>query len=142
MAHDRSEALEIIQREMTAFARRARALAAHMHPELSFVSFTLLSHLEFQPGARATDLASYYMLDKSTISRQVSVLEKTGLVERRADPVDARVHVLYLSERGTAVLAQVNDARRLVFRERLADWGANDLARFADYLQHYNRSGE
>lgn len=142
MAQDRNEALEIIQREMTAFARRARALAAHMHPELSFVSFTLLSHLEYQPGCRATDLATHYMLDKSTISRQVSGLEKSGLIERRVDPVDARVHVLHLTPHGADVLAQVSDARRLVFRERLADWDADDLDRFAECLQRYNRAGE
>ncbi|OON80708.1 MarR family winged helix-turn-helix transcriptional regulator [Streptomyces tsukubensis] len=123
---------------MTAFARRARALAAHMHPELSFVSFTLLSHLEHQPGSRATDLAAHYMLDKSTISRQVSVLEKAGLVERTTDTVDGRVYVLHLTDHGAEILAEVNDHRRLVFRERLAGWEADDLARFAAYLRGYN----
>ena len=39
-------AVEIIQREMTVFARRARASAGRMHPELSLVSYTLLGHLE------------------------------------------------------------------------------------------------
>ena len=39
-------AVETIQREMTVFARRARASAGRMHPELSLVSYTLLGHLE------------------------------------------------------------------------------------------------
>ncbi|MFJ4438260.1 MarR family winged helix-turn-helix transcriptional regulator [Streptomyces sp. NPDC088923] len=137
-AHERDAALEIIQREMTAFARRARGIAAHMHPELSLVSFTLLSHVEYQPGCRATDLATHYLLDKSTISRQVSVLERAGLVARGVDPVDARVHVLHLTAHGVEVLAQVNEARRQAFRRRLADWGAADLDRFAEYLLRYN----
>ncbi|WP_431039342.1 MarR family winged helix-turn-helix transcriptional regulator [Streptomyces sp. P6-2-1] len=126
---------------MTAFARRARGIAAHMHPELSLVSFTLLSHVEYQPGCRATDLATHYLLDKSTISRQISVLERAGLVARSADPVDARVHVLHLTAHGEEVLAQVNDARREAFRQRLADWGAADLDRFAAYLLRYNATG-
>ncbi|MHC0429276.1 MarR family winged helix-turn-helix transcriptional regulator [Streptomyces sp. O3] len=127
---------------MTAFARRARATAARMHPELSLVSFTLLSHLEHQQGCRATDLAAYYTLDKSTISRQVAALEKADLVERRLDPDDHRVQVLHLTERGAGVLAQVTDSRRAAFRERLAEWGAPDLERFAEYLLRYNAGAE
>lgn len=135
---DRDVSIEIIQREMTAFARRARATAARMHPELSLVSYTLLSHLEHQGGCRATDLAAHYTLDKSTISRQVGALEKAGLVERRLDPADHRVHVLHLTDRGVEVLAQVTDARRVAFRERLTDWGESDLGKFAEYLLRYN----
>ncbi|WP_051853150.1 MarR family winged helix-turn-helix transcriptional regulator [Streptomyces aureocirculatus] len=123
---------------MTAFARRARATAARMHPELSLVSYTLLGHLEDRGGCRATDLAAYYTLDKSTISRQVAALERAGLVERRPDPADQRVQVLHLTGRGTGVLAQVTDSRRVAFRERLAGWSGPDLERFAEYLSRYN----
>lgn len=139
-AGGRDESIEIIQREMTAFARRARATAARMHPELSLVSFTLLSHLEYQGGCRATDLAAHYTLDKSTISRQVGALEKAGLVERRLDPADHRVHVLHPTERGNEVLAQVGAARRVAFQERLAGWSGADLERFAEYLLRYNEA--
>jgi DNA-binding MarR family transcriptional regulator len=135
---DRDGSIEVIQREMTAFARRARATAARMHPELSLVSYTLLSHLEFQGGCRATDLAAHYTLDKSTISRQVGALEKGGLVERRLDPTDHRVHVLHLTDHGNEVLAQVTDARRVAFRERLTDWSGPDLEKFAECLLRYN----
>ncbi|WP_345593651.1 MarR family winged helix-turn-helix transcriptional regulator [Streptomyces marokkonensis] len=123
---------------MTAFARRARASAGRMHPELSLVSYTLLGHLEERGGCRATDLATHYALDKSTVSRQVSALERTDLVERRVDPDDHRVQVLHLTETGRRILAQVTDSRRTAFRERLADWPEEDLLRFAAYLERYN----
>lgn len=133
-----SAAEEIIHRELTAFARRARASAGRMHPELSLVSYTLLGHLEERDGCRATDLAAHYALDKSTVSRQVTALERSGLVERRPDPDDARVHVLHLTEAGRRILAQVTESRRAAFRERLADWPEDDLVRFARYLVRYN----
>ncbi|MDN3244921.1 MULTISPECIES: MarR family winged helix-turn-helix transcriptional regulator [unclassified Streptomyces] len=123
---------------MTAFARRARASAGRMHPELSLVSYTLLGHLEERGGCRATDLAAHYALDKSTVSRQVSALERTELVERRVDPDDHRVQVLHLTEAGRRILAQVTESRRTAFRERLADWPEEDLVRFAAYLERYN----
>ncbi|AQS71092.1 MarR family winged helix-turn-helix transcriptional regulator [Streptomyces pactum] len=131
-------AVETIQREMTAFARRARASAGRMHPELSLVSYTLLGHLEERDGCRATDLAAHYALDKSTVSRQVSALEHAGLVERRVTPDDHRVQVLHLTRAGRRILAQVTESRRTAFRERLADWPEEDLIRFAAYLERYN----
>lgn len=135
---DATEAVESIQREMTVFARRARASAGRMHPELSLVSYTLLGHLEEQDGCRATDLAAHYALDKSTVSRQVAALERAALVERRLDPKDHRVQVLHLTESGRRILAQVTVSRRAAFQERLANWPEEDLARFADYLVRYN----
>jgi DNA-binding MarR family transcriptional regulator len=135
-------AVETIQREMTIFARRARASAGRMHPELSLVSYTLLGHLEERGGCRATDLAAHYALDKSTVSRQVAALERTGLIERRLDPEDHRVQVLHLTEAGREILAQVTRSRRAAFRERLADWPEDDLARFAAYLERYNAGAD
>ncbi|RMB83173.1 MarR family transcriptional regulator [Streptomyces shenzhenensis] len=123
---------------MTVFARRARASAGRMHPELSLVSYTLLGHLEESGGCRATDLAAHYVLDKSTVSRQVAALERTGLIERRQDPADHRVQVLRLTPAGQEILDRVTRSRRAVFRERLTDWPEEDLKRFAGYLERYN----
>ncbi|MFF0475187.1 MarR family winged helix-turn-helix transcriptional regulator [Streptomyces sp. NPDC004284] len=136
----REASVDVIQRELTAFARRARAAAARVHPELPLVSYTLLAHIEEQRGCRATDLAAHYLLDKSTISRQIAALEKLGFVERRPAPDDHRVHVLHPTEAGTKVLASAQANRLVVFRERLKDWSAEDLGRFATYLLRYNEA--
>lgn len=135
---DAAEAVEAIQREMTVFARRARASAGRMHPELSLVSYTLLGHLETSGGRRATDLAAHYALDKSTVSRQVTALMRAGLVERRPDPEDHRVQVVRLTPAGRSVLDRVTESRRAAFGERLTDWPEADLCRFAGYLERYN----
>ncbi|WP_051740984.1 MarR family winged helix-turn-helix transcriptional regulator [Streptomyces xylophagus] len=128
---------------MTTFARRARASAGRLHPELSLVSYTLLGHLEERDGCRATDLAAHYALDKSTVSRQVAALERADLIERRLDTEDHRVQVLHLTDAGRRILAQVTENRQAAFRERLAGWPEEDLTRFAGYLERYNAwSGE
>lgn len=130
--------LDIVQRELTAFARRARATAARMHPELSLVSYTILAHLEEQQGCRATDLATHYMLDKSTVSRQVAALEKLGFIERRVDDKDHRVQVLHLAPGGKEVLTSARRSRQESIQARLAAWDPEDLERFARYLVRYN----
>ncbi|MDF6043638.1 MarR family winged helix-turn-helix transcriptional regulator [Streptomyces sp. JH14] len=138
---EREESLDVIQRELTAFARRARAAAARLHPELPLVSYTLLAHIDDRHGCRATDLAAHYMLDKSTVSRQIRTLEKLGLVERHPDPADHRIQVLHPTEAGTRALASTQASRRTAYQERLAEWTSDDLARFAEYLLRYNASG-
>ncbi len=142
MSGTRDESIDTIERELTAFARRARAAAARLHPDLPFVSYTLLAHIHDQRGCRATDLAAHYLLDKSTVSRQVSVLERLGLVERRPDPDDHRVQVLHPTAGGIELLASTHASRRAAYGKRLADWPAEDLDRFAGYLVRYNAAGE
>ncbi|WP_199547140.1 MarR family winged helix-turn-helix transcriptional regulator [Streptomyces sp. N35] len=137
-AGEREAAIATIQRELTAFARRARAAAAQMHPELSLVSFTLLAHLEDSGGCRAPDLAAHLLLDKSTVSRQVAALERAGHVERRGDPDDHRMRLLHLTEQGEQVLARAADRRSQAFQARLGDWEPAELERFAAYLTRYN----
>jgi DNA-binding MarR family transcriptional regulator len=137
----RETSVDAIQRELTAFARRARAAAARLHPELPLVSYTLLAHIVDQRGCRATDLAAHYLLDKSTVSRQLGGLERLGLVERRPDPEDHRVQVLHPTEAGTRVLASTQASRRAAYQERLKDWSTEDLERFAAYLLRYNAAG-
>ncbi|MFJ1546767.1 MarR family winged helix-turn-helix transcriptional regulator [Streptomyces sp. NPDC088246] len=139
---ERQESLDVIQRELTAFARRARATAARLHPELPLVSYTLLAHIDDRHGCRATDLAAHYMLDKSTVSRQIGALEKLGLVERHPDPDDHRIQVLHPTEAGTQALASTQASRRSAYQKRLADWTADDLAGFAEYLLRYNAAGD
>ncbi|MGK5553570.1 MarR family winged helix-turn-helix transcriptional regulator [Actinomadura kijaniata] len=109
---------------MTAFARRARAVAERLHPDLSLVSYSLLAHLEETGGCRAVDLAAYFLLDKSTVSRRVAALERLGLVEREAE--------------GRALLRETACRRQEAFRSRLDSWSDEDLERFAGHLVRYN----
>lgn len=136
------EAVDAIQREMTVFARRARAFAGRLHPELTLVSYTLLAHLEDSGGCLAKDLAARYGLDKSTVSRQVQALERLGFLERRPAPDDHRAQLLHLTPAGTDILAQVTESRYAAVAERLAGWGDEPIARFAELLIRYNAEPE
>jgi DNA-binding MarR family transcriptional regulator len=134
----RSESIDAIQRELTAFARRARSQASQIHPGLTLVTYAILDLLRERGGCRGTDLAAHFMLDKSTVSRQVTALEKLGLVERSTDPEDQRGQIIRPSAEGTALLQSVSQQRRQAFLDRLADWPDENLERFAEYLTLYN----
>ncbi|OIV36332.1 MarR family transcriptional regulator [Mangrovactinospora gilvigrisea] len=138
---NRDDAIEDIQRELTAFARRARTVAAQMHPGLSLVAYSILDMISERGGARGSDLAAHFLLDKSTVSRQVGNLERLGLVERRIDPGDHRGQILLPTEDGARMLADAYRRRKEIFVRRFTDWDDEDLDRLAGYLRRYNASG-
>ncbi|MFG2847966.1 MarR family winged helix-turn-helix transcriptional regulator [Kitasatospora sp. NPDC048296] len=132
------ETLQSIQRELTAFARRSRSRAGGLYPGMPLVAYSMLTVMTERGGCRATDLATYFMLDKSTVSRQVGALEKLGLVVRETDPADHRGQILRPSAAGHRAVEQANEQRRLAFLERLADWADEDLRQFRRCLERYN----
>ena len=140
VAQPRAESIDAIQRELTAFARRSRSQASQIHPGLTLVTYAILDLLRERGGCRGTDLAAHFMLDKSTVSRQVTALERLGLVERSTDPEDQRGQIIRISDQGSSLLQSVSEQRRLAFLSRLADWPDEDLERFATYLNTYNSS--
>ncbi|GAA3003837.1 MarR family winged helix-turn-helix transcriptional regulator [Kitasatospora sp. NPDC058063] len=137
----RQSSIETIQRELTAFARRARHKASQLHPDLSLVTYSILDLITERGGCRAADVAAHFMLDKSTVSRQVTALEKLGLLARETDPDDQRGQILRATEAGLTLLRDANEQRRLSFTARFTDWSDEDVARFADYLARYGQEG-
>ncbi|GAA4210514.1 MarR family winged helix-turn-helix transcriptional regulator [Actinocatenispora rupis] len=134
----RSQAVETIQRELIEFARRARGVSARSHPGLSLVAYTLLTHVERHEQTRAADLAEHYVLDKSTVSRQLAELADRGLLERVADPRNHRSRVLRVTAKGRRHLDVAREQAVGAMADRLTDWPDADLARFASYLERYN----
>ncbi|MFE1591516.1 MarR family winged helix-turn-helix transcriptional regulator [Nocardia sp. NPDC058705] len=135
----RTQAVDTIQRELTAFARRARGRAAELHPELSLVAYSILDLILERDGCLATDVAEQFLLDKSTVSRQVGALEQLGYLERAVDPANRRNHVLQATPEGRKVAREAERRRREAFQARFADWADEDVTAMAGYLARYNR---
>lgn len=134
----RTAAIHTIQRELTAFARRARGRASELHPELSLVAFSILDLVIERDGCQATDVADHFVLDKSTVSRQVGALERLGYLTREVDPENRRNHILRPTAEGRRVAGAAEQRRHREFAERLTAWDDADIRRFAEYLVRYN----
>ncbi|MET8428018.1 MarR family transcriptional regulator [Nocardia sp. NPDC004860] len=138
----RSDAIEVIQRELTAFARRARGRAAELHPGLSLVASSILDLVIERNGCLASDLAGHFRLDKSTVSRQVAALERDGYLAREVDPANRRNLVLHATAEGKRVARAAARNRSAAFSKRFADWDDADVERLAAYLVRYNAVDE
>jgi DNA-binding MarR family transcriptional regulator len=67
---------------------------------MSLTSLSTLSTLEQTGPRRITDLAACESVAQPSMTALVSTLERSGLVERRADPNDRRVVLVALSSDG------------------------------------------
>lgn len=145
MARTADDEVPALERELTVLLRRARAFSAELsrtvHPDLEPAAYGLLMHVVegYEQGhARATDLADYFGIDKSTVSRQVRMLEQFGLLRREPDPADLRVLRLVPTEEGIRRLETARAARHGRVEQRLHGWSATDVRRLADLLARYN----
>jgi DNA-binding MarR family transcriptional regulator len=113
-----------------------KRVRARLKDDAEWSSLVLLRHLAAGP-MRAASLAEATQFDPSTVSRQVALLLKDGLVERQADPVDGRAALLTLTSRAHAALAE-HDHRAHRHLERLFEgWDPQDVGAFSRLFQRF-----
>ncbi len=67
----------------------------------------ILMKLDHQPGLCQTELAALLEVEPITVARLIDRLEANGLVERRPDPSDRRMHRLHLLPPSQPILAEI-----------------------------------
>ena len=80
---------------------RMGPLGLHLGQEL------LLVDIHRYPGTTQAELVQRIGFEQPTLAKAISRMERTGFVERAADPGDRRVTLLRLTERGEAVVQGV-----------------------------------
>lgn len=81
-----------------------------------------------------SDLVSLLHSDKSMVSRQISELERLGLIQRQHDPEDARVRLIQVSPLGAERLEQARRPHLDRLHRILADWPMEDIDKLARLL--------
>ncbi|WP_431781201.1 MarR family winged helix-turn-helix transcriptional regulator [Streptomyces chumphonensis] len=145
---DEGSAPEVLdlERELSVLLRRARAssgeMARELHPDLEPAAYGIMLRLDEAGAQRATALAAYFGVGKGTMSRQLTALERLGLVDRSPDPADGRAFLVELTAQGRRSFARVRGARRERYLRRLAGWERADIAELARLLHRLNAPHE
>jgi len=106
------------------------AVAAEADVSIDAIDIPPLYMLGLRGASRAGDLATSLHVTRPTMSKQLTRLERAGLIERDADPNDRRGTVIRLSVSGSVA------HRRLVARgvemmhEAITDWSGDEVAQF------------
>lgn len=84
----------------------------------------MLAALRRTPGINQGTLAQWLEVEAITAGRMIDRLEKSGMVERRADPGDRRVWRLFLTDAATPLLDELFGCATEVFDEALQGFAA------------------
>lgn len=76
----------------------------------SLPTWLVLMTLRSRPGANQRELAEGVGIQGATLTHHLNAMEAAGLLTRRRDPANRRVHVVELTERGEAAFHRMRDA--------------------------------
>jgi DNA-binding MarR family transcriptional regulator len=133
----RDGAVTHLYQGLATLMRRRAELSAEVHPGLSLAAFTVLTQIQAVPGTRARDLADLFGLDKSTISRQINVLEAAGLIGRDGERPGRRGYTLLLTAEGQRKLEEEAERARQRLATVLASWKERDITAFAGMIERF-----
>ncbi|GIE28547.1 hypothetical protein Ait01nite_015920 [Actinoplanes italicus] len=102
---------------------------------LSPHDIALLRTIAGHGPVRASTLATWSRVDKSTVTPQVRRLEERGLVTRRHDPGDRRAALLTVTDHGRAKLAEIDEVGTGLFGSALQEWSTADRDTLATLIQ-------
>ena len=94
----------------------------------------VVSRLAALGPVRLTELATALGLDPSSVSRQVTAVERAGYVRREPDPSDGRATRLVLTEKGEEAAASVQVKRAQALKVLTPGWSDADLDELASLL--------
>jgi DNA-binding MarR family transcriptional regulator len=104
--------------------RRIRADAPRELQEFSWTQKAVLSRLEKDGPATAADLARAEGVKPQSMGTALALLEKMGLVERKAHPTDGRQINIKLTARGITLRRNTREAKHAWLSQAIAklDW--------------------
>jgi len=86
---------------------------------ISPARFSALAGLAFDGPTNISELAAFERVKRPTMTRLIQDMERDGLVERHADPVDGRGVRIRISVRGRRLVQQVRQRKIALVQEFL-----------------------
>ncbi|WDS37775.1 MarR family transcriptional regulator [Pseudoxanthomonas sp.] len=117
--------------------RNDERLIAEAGVHLDQALFRLLVVIERVGPIGVVDLAGRLGRDYTTISRQVSRLERMALVIRHENSEDRRMREAVVSPQGKAVTDRIDQARERLARDILQDWAAEDITDLVRLMRQF-----
>ncbi|MEU5217219.1 MarR family transcriptional regulator [Streptomyces sp. NPDC020807] len=128
----------LLSRHAHLYAPRSRAGGG----QLDRSAYVLLSRISMHGPMSIGQLSEAFGLDASTLNRQTAAMLRTGVVERIPDPDGGIARKFRITEEGARRLAADRDANIEGLDRVMEHWPAEDVARFAAFLERFNQDIE
>ncbi len=89
--------------------------------DLPAASWALLEYLDGHGPMPVSAVAACHGVDVSSVTPRIKRLERDGLISRRREPRDARIHLIHITDRGRHALDSVHAARRDLLDTAIAE---------------------
>lgn len=126
------ELLKLV-RHLETFGRRYS-----MYARVDRAGYLAMRTLDALGPVSANGLARALRLDASTVTRQITVLERQGYVDRCANPADGRSSTIVLTDEGRRAMHQVQRERREQISRLVSDWDEDGQASLGQSLSRLN----
>jgi len=130
--------LHLIEYEIALLVRLTTAHSPKLG-SLDRSEYLLLSELEKYSPLAINALAEHLLLNLSTASRQVAVLEGKNYIRRYPDTNNGRISLVEITPEGLDILHKVQQARYDVYAEVLQSWSPEELDQLKTGLTRLNR---
>jgi DNA-binding MarR family transcriptional regulator len=114
-----------------------RSTEVKPHRALDRAAYVILRRLQQDGPQNVSAIAAALNLDGSTVTRQVTALQKDGLIERSRDPRDGRGTVIAATSLGLHRVEVVREARRVLYGTVLRDYSADERRELAATLERF-----
>lgn len=129
-----------LQTQLIRFKRTLHLIrtGSSLHLSTTAAGVPLLGILKRCGPQRTTAMAAEFLLDPSTVSRQVDALVRSGHVEKVRDPADGRALLVQLTDSGRAELGAHMRAINDTLSGLLDEWSIEDLHTLTRLLGRLN----
>jgi DNA-binding MarR family transcriptional regulator len=137
---DTAEDLDVVELELLKLVRHLETFGrkSSLYQEVDRAGYLALRTLDGLGPSCINNLAQELPLDSSTGTRQVGVLESSGLVTRHVDPNDGRSWLIGLTSRGRKALRTVERGRQHAIDSMLRGWPAGEVHHLARMITKLN----
>jgi DNA-binding MarR family transcriptional regulator len=134
------DAVAVIELELLKLVRHLETLGrrSSLYARLDRAGYLALRTLDVLGPVNANALAQALGLDASTLTRQITDLERQGFVERRANPADRRSAIIFITPAGRRAMYDVQAERRVHIEALTSDFDAGARAALGDTLTRLN----
>lgn len=142
-SHVADEAIAQVEQQFAVMFSRVKSdmrdRAFRVHPDLQPLSYNIARLLVRGGPARPSTIAEELNIDKSTMSRQVHLLDELGFITRQPDADDGRAALLEATPEAIERVEAVNAVDRARLYDSLRDWDAPDLVKLGELLGRLNQ---
>ena len=132
----RRETARALVEEIATLGRLVKTVTAASASTLSPAQQGVLHLLAQRGECRQHDLTQALGVGPSALSRQITELVSSGLVDRRPDPQDGRAALISVSGAGAATLQEASDRRSGLLAGLLDGWDEGEARAALASLEH------